>query len=76
MSPAASGSNYFSMSHDDMNRLAGNNQNPPSGRDGGGGDLSELISASSSTTNTRFEQFQFGSMEFDPNFNFDSHGFF
>lgn len=74
ISPPASGSNYFSMSQDEMNRIGGNNQNlqghdggSGSGAGAGAGDINEI---------TRFEQFPFGSMEFDPNFNFDNQGFF
>lgn len=71
VSPAASRSNYFSMSSDEMNSLGGNqNLQAPEAN------LNEIISAAASTTNPQFEQFPFGSMEFDPNFNFDHLGFF
>ncbi|XP_021289025.1 probable WRKY transcription factor 30 [Herrania umbratica] len=73
ISPATSGTGYFSMSPSPsgMNNTVPGNINFPSTSEP---QLStEIIQAATSATNSPFP---FGNPEFDPNFTFDNHGFF
>ncbi|KAK9143949.1 hypothetical protein Syun_013349 [Stephania yunnanensis] len=69
VSPTTSGSNYFSPCR--MNNIAPNFQTCDS-------DHAEIISAATSCTNSPILDIHFSldSLEFDPNFPFDSSGFF
>ncbi|XVE64709.1 hypothetical protein DITRI_Ditri07aG0123300 [Diplodiscus trichospermus] len=73
MSPATPELNYFSVSHPQMNNFGGilNAQHSES-------DLTELISANTSATNSPIMDFDFSldQVELDPNFPFDNPGFF
>ncbi|XWS50072.1 hypothetical protein CRYUN_Cryun12cG0056900 [Craigia yunnanensis] len=73
MSPATPELNYFSVSHSQMNNFGGilNTQHSES-------DLTELISANTSATNSPIMDLDFplDQVELDPNFHFDTPGFF
>lgn len=72
ISPAASGTNYFSVSPSGMNSLGGHQHFR-----GCESELSGIISAATSATNspTVGLDFPFGP-DFDPNFTFDNRGFY
>ncbi|XVF13000.1 hypothetical protein REPUB_Repub08aG0169300 [Reevesia pubescens] len=73
MSPATPELNYFSVSHSQMNNFGGilNTQHSES-------DITELISANTSATNSPIMDLDFSldEVEFDTNFPFDNPGFF
>ncbi|GLT53370.1 hypothetical protein SLA2020_266450 [Shorea laevis] len=70
MSPATSGTNYFSVSPSGFN---GGNQH----FQGCDSELTEIISAATSATDSPTVGFDFPfGQEFDPNFTFDNRGFF
>ncbi|XWS61638.1 hypothetical protein CRYUN_Cryun07bG0143800 [Craigia yunnanensis] len=73
MSPTTPELNYYSVSHSQMNNFGGilNSQHSES-------DLTELISASTSATNSPVMDLDFSldQVELDPNFPFDTPGFF
>lgn len=75
VSPATSGSNYIlSVSPSNMSNFGGNFQ----ALQASDNELNEIISAATSATNspTVGLDYQFGGVEFNPNFTFDNSGFF
>lgn len=75
VSPATSGSNYnLSVSPSNMSNFGGNFQ----ALQASDNELNEIISAATSATNspTVGLDYQFGGVEFNPNFTFDNSGFF
>ncbi|CAI9094284.1 OLC1v1029996C1 [Oldenlandia corymbosa var. corymbosa] len=70
ISPATSGSNYFSLSPYQIINNQGTNHTDS--------DLTEILSATASATNSPIAglDFSYDSVELDPNFNFSASGFF
>lgn len=75
VSPAASGTNYFSVSQGSGTHEFGIHQNFQQDSES---EIAEIISAATTATNTPTigPDFQFGNAEFNSNFTFDNSGFF